>query len=56
MSHDDSPSDLHRRLDDLEKRLAEKEAEISNSGEVPAHHRERIDAIYAKARATRGSF
>jgi len=53
MSYDDDLSDLHKRLDDLETRLAEKEGEIAKRGPVPAHHRARIDALYAQARATR---
>lgn len=53
MSHDDRMSDLHRRLDGLERRLAEKQAEISKNRAVPTRLRERIDEIYAKARATR---
>jgi uncharacterized coiled-coil protein SlyX len=53
MSHDERHSDLHQRLDDLEKRLAEKEAEIGRTGPVPSHHREHIDEIAARARAIR---
>lgn len=53
MSYDDDLSDLHKRLDDLEARLAEKEEEIAKRGPIPSYHRARIDEIYAQARATR---
>lgn len=53
MSYDADLSDLHRRLDDLESRLAEKEGEIAKNGPIPSYHRARIDEIYAQARATR---
>jgi len=53
MSHDENLSDLHQRLDGLEKRLAEKEAEIGRTGPIPPRHREQIDEIAARARAIR---
>jgi len=53
MSYQEDRSALHKRLDDFETRLAEKERAIAKRGAVPPHHRERIDEIYAKARATR---
>lgn len=53
MSYDEDLSLLHKRLDDLEARLAQKEGEIAKRGPVPSHHRAHIDEIYAKARATR---
>ena len=51
MSQKETSSDLHQRLDDLEKRLAENEAEIKRTGFVPPHHREQIDRIAAEAGA-----
>ena len=53
MSFDEDLSQLHQRLDGLEKRLAEKESEIGRTGPVPSRHREQIDEIYAGARAIR---
>lgn len=53
MSYDEDLSDLHKRLDDLEKRLTEKEAKIGQTESFPPHHREKIDEIYARARAIR---
>ncbi len=53
MSFQSDLSDLNQRLDDLERRLAEKESAIAGGGAVPARHQERIDEIYAKAKASR---
>jgi uncharacterized coiled-coil protein SlyX len=53
MSYEEDLSDLHKRLDDLEQRLAAKEAEIAKRGAIPPHHQKHIDEIYAKARAAR---
>ena len=53
MSYDEDLSDLQRRLDDFDSRLADKEGEIAKKGPIAPHHRERIDALYAQARATR---
>jgi peptidoglycan hydrolase CwlO-like protein len=53
MSHEENLSNLHQHLDDLEKRLARKEAEIGKTGSVPSHHRESINEISAQASAMR---
>ena len=52
MSHDESFSGMRRRLDELEERLKEKEAELSRIGQV-SHYRHQIDDMYAKAKAIR---
>ena len=46
-------TDVHHRLDELERRLAEKESEISGTGAGLRHHQDQIDDLYAKARALR---
>lgn len=53
MNYREELSDHHKRLDALERRLAEKEAEIAKMGTIPPHQRKRIDELYAKARASR---
>jgi uncharacterized coiled-coil protein SlyX len=53
MSFDENRSNLHQRLDDLEKRLVEKEAEIGRTGSVPSHHRKKIDEIATRVRTIR---
>ena len=52
MSHNESLSARRRHLDDLERRLKEKEAELSQIGQA-SHYRKQIDDMYAKARAMR---
>jgi hypothetical protein len=52
MSHNESASDMSRRLDSLEKRLKEKEAELSRIGRV-SQYRKQIDDMFAKAGAIR---
>lgn len=54
MSPDKDLMDLHKRLDDLEKRLAEKEAQIGRAGPVSDHQRGHIDDIQARVHAVRG--
>ena len=53
MSSEKMPADLHKRLDDLRDRIAEKKAEIARSGAIAVHHRARTDKIYGTARKTR---
>lgn len=53
MSYEEDLSDLHGRLDDLERRLAEKQAAIAGGGALPSRHQARIDEIYAQAKAAR---
>jgi predicted nucleic acid-binding Zn-ribbon protein len=53
MSSEKMPPDLHKRLDDLRDRIAEKKAEIARSSAIAVHHRARTDEIYGKARKTR---
>jgi uncharacterized coiled-coil protein SlyX len=53
MSNGEGFREMHRRIDDLEKRLAAKAAEIGKAGKVPPDFQERIDEMYAKAKALR---
>ena len=53
MSNVKGPSDLHKRLDDLEQRIAKKKAELARSGDIPAHHEAHLEDVYAKARKVR---
>ncbi|RMD62493.1 MAG: hypothetical protein D6826_07335 [Alphaproteobacteria bacterium] len=53
MHDNETVADLRRRLDDFEKRLAAREAQIAKTGPVPSRHRARIDEMYAKAAALR---
>jgi uncharacterized coiled-coil protein SlyX len=53
MGRSEISSDFRQRLDDLEKRLAEKGAAIARSGHIAPEHRREISEIYAKARALR---
>jgi uncharacterized coiled-coil protein SlyX len=53
MSYDEDLSRLHKRLDDLERRLAEKEAAIAKAGALSSHDRRRVEELYDKARISR---
>lgn len=54
MNAEERISELRRGLDELEKDLADRTADIGKSGEIPSHHRARIDEISARANAMRG--
>jgi len=45
MSYDEDLSRLHKRLDDLERQLAEKEAAIAKAGTLSSHDRRRVEEL-----------
>jgi len=53
MNPDENISELHERLDDLERRLADTLAKVGKAGPVPVHYQARIDEIKAQADAMR---
>jgi uncharacterized coiled-coil protein SlyX len=53
MTIKESLTELRDRVDDLQKRLADKVAEFRADERVPAEHRARVDAMQAQAEAVK---
>ena len=53
MTIKESLSELRGRIDDLQKRLGDKESEFSKDERVPAEHRAKVDAMQAQAEAVK---
>lgn len=53
MTSDDTLSELHDRLDDLEARLKAKTAEARAKGSLAAHHERELAKVHAHAAAMR---
>lgn len=53
MTAENGPASFHRRLDGIEKRIAELRAELAKNGEISQAHRDQADTLEVEAQAMR---